>query len=87
MLSHQEALDALEAAKRDLDAWKTAHRRLAEMLGATDRGRDHCDAVLAVTALKQAFNVVDVRVLYDATEVHILTPERSYRIPTNGMEG
>ena len=75
-----------DQALRELDEWKSAHRRLAEMLGATERGRDHSDAVLIICALKQAFNIVDIRMTRDASAVDIITPERCYRIPTRNKE-
>jgi hypothetical protein len=59
----------------EIDEWKRAHRELAAMLGATDRGRDHCDAMLVVAALKSAFHVASIRVLPDASEVQITTAD------------
>ncbi len=78
--------EQLAHALRDLSAWKSAHRKLAEMLGATERGRDHCDSMLVITALKRAFNVIDILVTRDASEVHIMTPERCFRIPTSAED-
>jgi hypothetical protein len=78
--------EQLADALRDLSEWKSAHRKLAEMLGATERGRDHCDAMLVICALKRAFDVVDISVTPDASAVDIITPQRCHRIPTRGME-
>lgn len=59
--------------RRDRDAWRAAHRELAALLGATDRGRDHCDALLVITAIKHMFRISEIRVTADASEVHITT--------------
>lgn len=59
----------------ETDEWKRAHRELAAALGATDRGRDHCDAMLVVAALKSAFRVTSISMLPDASEVRIMTTD------------
>lgn len=67
--------------QRDLDAWRSAHRELATMLGATARGRDHCDAMLVIAAIKHVFRIADIAVTHDASEVHITTDEgRVHRV-------
>lgn len=74
------------SVNEDLNEWKSAHRKLATLLGATDRERDHCDSMLVIAALKRAFNIVDITVTSDGSEVHVVTPERCHRIPTSSME-
>lgn len=66
-----------------IDEWKHAHRELAIMLGATDRGRDHCDAMLVIAALKRVLHVDSIRVLPDASEVQVTTTDGTvHSIPT-----
>jgi hypothetical protein len=61
--------------QHDRDDWRSAHRELATMLGAVDRGRDHCDALLVIAAIKRAFRVSAITVTPDASEVHITTED------------
>ncbi len=72
----------LADTRRDLDEWKTAHRELAAMLGATNRGRDHCDAELVITAIKRTFRITHLAVTRDASEVLITTTDGFHRVPT-----
>lgn len=66
-------------AQRDLDAWRSAHHELATLLGAVERGRDHCDAVLVITAIKLTFNITHIAVMPDASAVHITLADGSVR--------
>lgn len=66
-------------AQHDRDEWRFSHRELATLLGAVERGRDHCDAVLVITAIKQAFHISRIDVLPDASEVHITLEDGSVR--------
>ncbi len=59
----------------NLEAWRSAHRVLASALGAIDRGRDHCDALLVIAAIKCAFRISTITVTHDASEVHITTED------------
>lgn len=62
-------------ACRELEAWRSAHRELASKLGAIDRGRDHCDSLLVVDAIRHAFRISTITVTPDASEVHITTED------------
>ena len=73
----------LAHAQRDLDAWRSAHQELAAMLGAVARGRDHCDAMLVITAIKRTFHISQITVAHDASEVQITTEDgRVHRVLT-----
>jgi len=67
----------------ETDEWKRAHRELATALSAIDRGRDHCDAMLVVAALKSTFHVTSIRVVPDSSEVQITTADGTvHSVPT-----
>jgi len=65
--------------QRDRDEWRSSHRQLATLLGAVDRGRDHCDAVIVIAAIKHAFRISKIAVMADASEVHITTEDGQVR--------
>lgn len=73
--AHDELTRELTAAQGDLDQWRAAHRSLATMLGATDRGRDHCDATLIIAAIKHVFHITRITMESDATAVQIVTAD------------
>jgi hypothetical protein len=73
--------------EQELPGWKPAHRELATMLGAVERGRDHCDAMLIIAALKRAFRITHIEVALDASNVRITTANGVvHSIPTANEE-
>ena len=67
-----DRVDLLEARLAD-HTWRDVHRELATLLGAVSRGRDHCDAMLVIAAIKHTFRITAIAVTPDASEVHITT--------------
>ena len=53
--------------QQDLAEWRAAHRELATMLGAVSRGRNHCDAMLVIAAIKRVFRITRIEVSLDAS--------------------
>ena len=45
------------------------------MLGAVSRGRNHCDAMLVIAAIKRVFRITRIEVSLDASEVKITTAD------------
>lgn len=75
----KQIVEEIRRLERDRDEWKAAHRRLAEMLNATTRGRDHADAIFIINALKRSFGIVGITVTQDASTVRIETADgRTY---------
>jgi hypothetical protein len=67
--------DQLADMRHDRDEWRSVHRKLAERLCATERGRDHCDAMIVIAAIKRAFGITHIAVARDGSQVHITTDD------------
>ena len=83
-----ESIETEDARAAELDEWRRAHRQLAESLGATSRGRDHVDAMLAIAAIKRAFGIIAIAIAPDASEVRITAKDGGevIRVPFDRTE-
>lgn len=51
------------------------HRQLAALLGASEQGRDHFDAISVIAAIKRAFRITHIEISPYAEEVRITTAD------------
>lgn len=86
-LSGQEELirtqRELRSTEGRLDEWRSAHRELATLLGARARGRDHCDSILIIAAIKRAFHITHLAVVRaegHTAEIHVTTDDNIHRV-------